>query len=48
MRIVQRLLLPLLLLLFGGVPALAQSGPWTVSEAKGSVTIIDARGSPGG
>jgi len=45
MRIVQRLILPLLLLLFGGVPALAQSGSWTVSEAKGSVTIIDARGS---
>ena len=45
MRIVQRLILPLLLLVFSGVPALAQSAGWTVSEAKGAVTIIDARGS---
>ncbi|WP_172835900.1 FecR domain-containing protein [Porphyrobacter sp. CACIAM 03H1] len=39
-----RILLPLLLLLFSGTPALAQSGPWTVSEVKGVVTVVDARG----
>jgi hypothetical protein len=44
MRIVTRILLPLLLLLFSGTPALAQSGPWTVSEVKGVVTVVDARG----
>ena len=45
MRIVQRLFLPLLLLLFSGVPALAQGAAWTVSEAKGVVTVIDSQGS---
>jgi len=44
MRIMQRLLLPLVLLLFGGMPALAQGAAWTVSEAKGVVTVIDAQG----
>ena len=44
MRILQRLFLPILLLLLSGTPALAQSGPWTVSEAKGTVTVIDAQG----
>jgi hypothetical protein len=33
-----------ILLLFGGMLALAQNGAWTVSEAKGTVTVIDARG----
>ena len=44
MRILSRLLMPLLLLLFSGAPAYAQDGPWTVSEAKGVVTVIDTRG----
>jgi hypothetical protein len=44
MRILSRLLLPLLLLFFSGAPALAQNGVWTVSEAKGVVTVIDASG----
>ncbi|MBK2942538.1 hypothetical protein FKK50_27505 [Klebsiella pneumoniae] len=26
------------------MPALAQNGSWTVSEVKGGVTIVDARG----
>ncbi|MBA4008563.1 MAG: hypothetical protein C0486_07275 [Erythrobacter sp.] len=44
MRILQRLVLPLLLLLFSGGPALAQGAVWTVSEAKGVVTVIDSQG----
>jgi hypothetical protein len=44
MRHLSRLLLPLLLLIFSGAPALAQSNGWTISEAKGSVVVIDARG----
>lgn len=44
MRILCRLLMPLLLLLFSGATAYAQDGPWAVSEAKGVVTVIDAKG----
>ncbi len=44
MRNLSRLLLPLLLLLFSGAPALAQTAGWTISEAKGSVLVIDSRG----
>ena len=44
MRTIYRLLLPVLLLLFSGVPALAQNGAWTVSESKGVVTVIDPAG----
>jgi hypothetical protein len=44
MRIVQRLVLPLILLFFSGAPALAQGAVWTVSELKGEVTVIDAGG----
>ena len=44
MRLLPRFIMPVLLLLFGGMPALAQNGAWTVSEAKGTVTVIDARG----
>lgn len=44
MRYLSRLLLPLLLLLFSGAPALAQTAGWTISEAKGSVLVIDSRG----
>ncbi|MFY8048447.1 MAG: FecR domain-containing protein, partial [Erythrobacter sp.] len=36
--------MPLLLLLFSGATAYAQDGPWAVSEAKGVVTVIDAKG----
>ncbi len=44
MRLLSCFIMPLLLLLFGGMPTLAQNGAWTVSEAKGTVTVIDARG----
>jgi hypothetical protein len=44
MRTLYRLVLPILLLLFSGAPALAQSPAWTVSEAKGQVTVIDPAG----
>ncbi len=44
MRHLSRLLLPLLLLMFSGAPALAQNVSWTISEAKGSVVVIDGRG----
>ncbi|MFN9633868.1 MAG: FecR domain-containing protein, partial [Erythrobacteraceae bacterium] len=47
MRALYRLLLPIALLLFSGVPALAQSGDWTIAEAKGSVLVIDSRGQRG-
>ena len=44
MRNLSRLLMPLLLLLLGGAPALAQTADWTISEAKGTVLVIDSRG----
>ena len=44
MRLYSHLLLPLFLLLFSGTAALAQSKNWLISEAKGSVLIIDSRG----
>ena len=44
MQTLSRLLLPLILLLFSGTPALAQNGAWTISETKGTVTVIDTRG----
>ena len=48
MRLLCRFFMPIMLLLFSGVPALAQSGGWTISEAKGSVIVIDARGERAG
>ncbi len=39
-----RFFLPLFLILFGSVPAFAQGMDWTISEAKGAVVLIDARG----
>ena len=44
MRLLSRLILPLLVLLFSGAPALAQATGWTISETKGTVLVIDARG----
>ena len=44
MRLLSRLLFPILLLLFTGTAAFAQEASWTISEAKGQVTVIDARG----
>lgn len=44
MRYLSRLLMPLILLMFSGAPALAQSVGWTISETKGSVVVIDSRG----
>ena len=44
MRLLSRLLFPILLLLFSGTAAFAQEAGWTISEAKGQVTVIDARG----
>jgi hypothetical protein len=37
-------MLPIILLLFSGLPAYAQSGSWTIAEAKGAVVVIDSRG----
>ncbi|MCU0948717.1 MAG: FecR domain-containing protein, partial [Porphyrobacter sp.] len=39
-----RLVLAVLLTLVGTAPAYAQTGPWTISEAKGGVVVIDASG----
>ena len=47
MRALYRILLPIALLLFSGVPALAQSGDWTITETKGSVLVFDSRGQRG-
>ncbi len=44
MRALCRLMLPIILLLFSGLPAYAQSGGWTITEAKGAVVVIDSRG----
>ncbi len=44
MRLLSRLLMPILLLLFSGTAALAQEAGWRVSEAKGNVIVIDASG----
>ncbi|MFM7349827.1 MAG: FecR domain-containing protein [Erythrobacter sp.] len=44
MQHLSRVLLPLLVLLIGGTSAIAQNGAWTVSEAKGVVLVVDARG----
>lgn len=44
MRLLSRLLMPILLLLFSGTAALAQDAGWRVSEAKGNVIVIDASG----
>ena len=44
MRALTKLLLPIAVLLFGSATAFAQSGNWTVSEAKGRVVVIDSRG----
>lgn len=43
-RLLSCLILPFVALLFSGAPALAQNGGWTISEAKGSVLVIDTRG----
>lgn len=43
-RLIARLMMPILLLLLGGAPALAQASGWSVSEAKGVVVVIDAQG----
>ncbi len=44
MRFLSRLILPMLVLLFSGAPAFAQGASWTISEAKGTVIIIDDTG----
>ena len=44
MRALCRLMLPIILLLFSGLPAYAQSGGWAIIEAKGAVVVIDSRG----
>lgn len=46
-RILSRLILPLIVLLPGGAPALAEAGGasgWSISEAKGHVVVIDTAG----
>ncbi|WP_197273753.1 FecR family protein, partial [Porphyrobacter sp. AAP60] len=44
MRLLSRIFMPIMLLLFSGVAAHAQNAGWTISEAKGSVMVIDAQG----
>ncbi|ANK12060.1 FecR family protein [Erythrobacter neustonensis] len=43
-RIMPRVLLAFLALILGSTPALAQASGWSVSEARGTVTLADASG----